>query len=69
MLPLLPFFGDFGSSLGPDSPPEGLRSNVVFRVMWRMLLDVGRVGPCVLIVKGLEVPILEKGTLGTEGSM
>jgi len=34
-----------------------------------MVLNVGRIGPYILIIKGLEVPILEKGTLGTEESM
>jgi len=33
------------------------------------MFNVSHIGVYVLIVKGLEVPILEKGALGTEGSM
>ena len=42
---------------------------MVLRLLGSMVLNVGRIGPYILIVKWFEVPILEKGTLGTEGLM
>ena len=66
---ILPFLPLVGSFLGPDSPPEGFRLKVGLRVLGQMVLNVGCIRPYVLIVKGLEVPVLEEGTLGTEGLM
>ncbi len=71
VLPFLPLVGGFDASLGLDSPPEGFRPNVVLFASGRVVLDVnvGGIGSYVLIVERLKVPILEKGTLGTEGSV
>ena len=71
VFPFLPLVGGFDASLGLDSPPEGFRPNIVLLASGRMVVDVnvGGIGSYVLIVERLEVPVLEKGTLGTEGSV
>jgi len=70
-LRLSPFtlVGGLFPSLGSDSPPERFRSSDTLVMLELVIFDMGHIRMHVLIVKGLEVPILEKGTLGTEGSM
>jgi len=68
MLPPFAFVGGLGPSLGLGSPPERFRLSVIPVVLEGVILDMSHIRMYVLIVKWLEVPILEKGTLGTEES-
>lgn len=68
---LLPRFAlvGLGSPLGFDSPPERLRSSVTPVRLGLVVFNMGRIRLYLLVVKRLKVPILEKGTLGTEESI
>ena len=64
-IPPLPLVSGFGSIVGLDSPPERFRWGEVLVALCCVTVNVGQFGVQVLIIKGLEVPVLEKGTLGT----
>ena len=65
MLPLFALVSDLCPFLGSDFPPERFRSSETPVILGLVIFDMGRIRMYVLIVKGLKVPIFEKGTLGT----
>ena len=64
-LSVFPLVGPF---MRCDPPPERFGSSVILVALVRMRFNLGHIGAHVLIIKRFEVPVLEKRTLGTEGS-